>query len=143
MPLSHPTLGKWVSEQREYYKLHEQQKPNPLTPSRFEQLRSLGLTVNRWEKRLEELRAYKAEHDHCDVPLEYPQLGFWVLNQRDTYHFEREDMPQDRIDALEALGFNWNRWGRNRLKIREDAWDVQFNKLVEFIKANGEFDWQF
>lgn len=71
------------------------------------------------------------------MPLEYPGLGVWVLNQRDAYHFDREEFPQGRVDALDALGFNWNRWGRNRLKIREDQWDAQFNKLLEYIKEHG------
>ncbi|KAL7540742.1 hypothetical protein ACHAXR_010356 [Thalassiosira sp. AJA248-18] len=137
VPFSHPTLGKWVSEQRKYFKLYELRMPNPLTPARFEQLKMLSLTVNLWEKRLEDLKLYKAQNGHCDVPLEYPKLGVWVLNQRDTYHFEGGKMPQDRVDALEAMGFNWNRWGRNRLKVREDAWDVQFNKLLEYIKEHG------
>mmetsp|Transcript_11323 Transcript_11323/g.24134 ORF Transcript_11323/g.24134 Transcript_11323/m.24134 type:complete len:158 (+) Transcript_11323:574-1047(+) len=114
------------------------QSQSPLTPERFEKLRDVGLTINKWEKRLEELRAYKLAHGHCDVPIDHPGLlGVWVLNQRDAYHFEREDMPQDRIEALEGLGFNWNRWGRNRLKGREDVWNEQFGLLVEFIKVNG------
>jgi len=126
-----------VRDQREYYKLYEQNQPSPFSASRFQQLQSLGLTINRWEKRLEELRLFKERHGHCDVPLDHPHLGVWVLNQRDAYHYERESMPRDRIDALEGLGFNWNRWGRNRLKIREDAWEAQFTKLLEFIKVHG------
>lgn len=137
VPPTHPTLGKWAADQREYYKLYESQKPSPLTPQRYEQLKNLGLTTNRWEKRLEELRTYKEEHGHTDVPMEHPKLGVWVFNQREAYEFERETMPQDRIDALDALGFNWNRWGRKRLKAREDAWDVQFNKLVDYMKEHG------
>ena len=48
-------------------------------------------------------------------------------------------MDAERIASLEELGFNWNRWGRNRLKIREDAWDAQFGTLLEFMKLHGEF----
>jgi len=130
-------LAGWTAEQRVHYDLYERQRPSPLTGERYEQLRELGLTVNPWEGRLVELRAYRAQHGDCDVPIAYPGLGLWVLNQRDAYHFERDVYPQDRIDKLEALGFNWNRWGRNRLKVREEAWDTQFAKLVEFMEVNG------
>jgi hypothetical protein len=130
-------LAGWTAEQRVHYDLYERQRPSPLTWERYEQLQELGLTVNPWEGRLDELRAYRAQHGDCDVPIAYPGLGLWVLNQRDAYHFERDVYPQDRIDKLEALGFNWNRWGRNRLKVREEAWDTQFAKLVEFMEVHG------
>ena len=110
VPPDHP-LGAWAAQQREYYNKHERGMASPLTDARFDQLRGLGLTTNRWERRLEELREYRAQYGHCDVPLEHPGLGVWVMNQRDTYYFEKGAMPQDRVDALEALGFNWNRWG--------------------------------
>ena len=130
-------LAAWTAGQRVHYNLYKRQRPSPLTGERYEQLRELGLTVNKWEGRLDELRAYRAQHGDCDVPIAYPGLGLWVLNQRDAYHFERDVYPQDRIDKLEALGFNWNRWGRNRLKVREEAWDTQFAKLVEFMEVHG------
>ena len=140
VPHSHPSLGSWVMNQRDCYKLYENNpQSSPLTQSRYEQLKSINLSgVNLWEKRLLELKAYKDEHGHTDVPIDYPKLGLWVLNQRDTYAFNKDEMGNDRIDALDKLGFNWNRWGRKRLKTREDAWDAQFNKLQEFIKANGK-----
>lgn len=139
VPHSHPTLGSWVMNQREYYKLYENNpQSSPLTQSRYEQLKSINLSgVNLWEKRLLELKAYRDEHGHTDVPIDYPKLGVWVLNQRDTYAFNKDEMGNDRINALDQLGFNWNRWGRKRLKTREDAWDAQFNKLQEFIRVNG------
>jgi hypothetical protein len=120
-----------------HYDLYEQQRPSPLMGERYKQLRELGLTVNKLKGRLNELKAYRAQHGDCDIPITYPGLGLWVLNQRDAYHFERDVYPQDCIDKLEVLGFNWNRWGRNRLKVREEAWDMQFAKLVEFMEVHG------
>lgn len=150
VPLNHPTLGKWVRDQREYYKQYEQNElfpnnndhptrpHNPLTKEKYEALRDIGIASNLWEKRLVELRQYKATHGHTDVPLDHPGLlGVWVLNQRDNYYFSKGNYPKERIDALEELGFNWNRWGRNRIKARKDAWDEQFNKLVEYIQEHG------
>src|SRR5256885_12848299 len=38
-----------------------------------------------WERRFEELKAFKARHGHCHVPHIYPEnraLGRWVSKQR-------------------------------------------------------------
>ncbi|KAL7544608.1 hypothetical protein ACHAWF_007986 [Thalassiosira exigua] len=137
VPIEHAALGRWAAAQRAHYKLCERGRPSPLSDERYEKLKALGLTANRWERRLEELRAHREEHGHCDVPLEHPGLGVWVHNQRETYEFEREKMPKDRVDALDELGFNWNRWGRNRLKTREDAWDVQYKNLLAYIREHA------
>jgi hypothetical protein len=59
-------------------------------------------------------------------------LGLWVATQRETYKFEKESMPIERIDALEQLQFSWNRWGRQRSKSRKDAWDKMFHELIEY-----------
>mmetsp|Transcript_16600 Transcript_16600/g.28517 ORF Transcript_16600/g.28517 Transcript_16600/m.28517 type:complete len:437 (+) Transcript_16600:563-1873(+) len=147
VPANHPTLGKWVGTQREYYKLHEQRMPNPLafTANRFERLRDLGICRNRWDLRLEELKAFKDEHGHCDVPLDYPRLGIWASVQRHAYHYDRENMPQEKIDLLKTVGFKWELWGRGcnldpkrkRHKVYKDMWNERFNKLVEYIKVHG------
>mgnify|MGYP000406647785 CR=1 FL=1 len=62
------------------------------------------------------------------------------MNQRDTYAFNKEDMGEHRIAALNAISFNWNRWGRKRRKGREDAWELQYTNLLAYIKEHGKFD---
>ena len=133
-------LSAWTSEMRVQYDLYERGLPccpQIMTTERYEILRDMGLTSNPWEARLDELRSYRATHGDTDVPIDYPGLGLWVSNQRDAYHYERETFPPDRVMKLESLGFNWNRWGRKRLKGREEAWDTQFAKLVEFMEVHG------
>ena len=48
-------------------------------------------------------------------------------------------MPKERIDALDALGFSWSRWGRNRSQSRKDAWEKMFHELIEY--KNVRFSW--
>ena len=42
-----------------------------ITTERYLKLKNVGLTFNRWEKRLLELRQFKEEMGHCDVPIDY------------------------------------------------------------------------
>ena len=102
---------------------------------------SLHHSINngtKWEARLHELIHYRSLHGHTNVPLDHPTLlGIWVKNQRDTYHYEPSSMPSSRIAALDAIQFDWNRWGHQRLRVRQDAWDAMYNKLVEYMKKHG------
>ena len=43
-----------------------------LSTERYLKLKNVGLTVNKWEKRLMELRRHKMETGHCDVAIDYP-----------------------------------------------------------------------
>lgn len=142
--LNHP-IEPWTTEQRNQYRQYEQQglllpnnNNNPLTTERYDKLKNIGITINRWERRLTELKAYKIEHGHCDVPLDHPSgLGIWVSTQRENAHWHPGEMPKERIASLDAVGFNWNRWGHTRTKTRQDAWETQFVKLTEYIRVNG------
>ena len=146
VPPTHP-LGAWATEQRNHYRNYDEQQQvgesnlpssNPLTPERYEKLKNIGITINRWEQRLSELKAYRLETGHCDVPIDHPSgLGIWVTTQRENAHWNPDEMPKERIASLDAIGFNWNRWGHSRTKNRQDAWETQFIKLTEFIQKNG------
>ena len=75
-------------------------------------LEALGFVWNPLEedfqRALDYLKAYKAEHGDCNVPkrsnLDGFNLGMWCGNQRTGYRVGR--LSQERIDALEALGFD-------------------------------------
>jgi len=82
--------------------------------------RKSGLT---WEQRLGQLRAYRQCNGDSNVPYHFehePQLGRWVANQRTQYQLYMKaknsqdptttysSMTEERIVALEAIGFEWN-----------------------------------
>eukprot|EP00804_Cyclotella_cryptica_P012158 CCRYP_009857-RB/>CCRYP_009857-RB protein AED:0.07 eAED:0.07 QI:324/1/1/1/0.66/0.5/4/151/376 len=129
---ANPDLDSWMIKQRAYCKLYLEQKPNPLTLERYERLKNVGLlpSPNKWEQRLEELKQYKLQHGHTDVPIDYPHLGIWVLNQR----FNLQDMPKERIDKLDAIDFTWN---YNTRSSNEEAWNAKYQLLLAYIRQHG------
>ena len=65
-----------------------------------------------WRLQFEELKAYKQEHKHCNVPRSEGKLGMWVKNQRGLYNAGK--LSKKRIDALEEIRFEW-KWKWRKL----------------------------
>lgn len=161
-PQEYPALDKWVRAQRMVY------KRNQMTQQRKESLESLSFDFEvegtgtprqkeeTWNARLEQIKQYKDEHGHCNVPGTFakdPVLGRWVGTQRTSYR--RGQMRKDRVDALEALGFQWrimdsspginaatnpHKTATGAHKTAADLtaiWQMQFEKLRVFKMANG------
>jgi hypothetical protein len=56
----------------------------------------------------EELVKFRNTHDHVNVPQTLNnKLSRWVSQQR-TYRREDKQLAEDRIERLDALGFQWN-----------------------------------
>jgi hypothetical protein len=101
----------------------------PLTEERIALLNEIGFTWTirsrdtfgeSWNQRFEELKEFRRNHGHCLVPSRYPEtpeLGVWVGTQRTQYRLYMKakeggnptvsSMNEDRVRALEALGFTW------------------------------------
>lgn len=89
-----------------------------------------SLRDQRWDRRLEELLAFKTEHGHCDVPGNYPanpSLTFWVHNCRRMKKLGQ--LAPQRVQQLETIGFSWN--VRKRRFVARD-WDAMVAKLAAF-----------
>jgi hypothetical protein len=81
-----------------------------------------------WGERLRELCQYKATHGDCIVPTNYtpnPKLGTWVHHQRRQYKKYREGktchITEERIKALESIGFVWYPRERGKSFIEENS----------------------
>ena len=68
-----------------------------------------------WLRRYKELIAFKHQNGHCYVPQRYEHnkaLSKWISNQRKHYKLSCQGKPwkikQERIAALEEIGFEWN-----------------------------------
>jgi len=126
-----PVLGSWVQTQRGYY------KTNSLHPNRVKRLNSVGFIWSlvdgpSWMDMYKRLLAFNKQHGHVFVPKRHPddpQLGTWVRHQRAFYNHQRERLPQDRIDLLEAVDFAWN--------VREMVWMKRYKELIAYKKENG------
>ena len=126
-----PALGDWVGRARMRYKNGELNE---------EQVRALNLLgfewvlLAKWEDRFGELKAFRKEHGHCDVPIRYRpnhQLGRWVNNQRQRK--KHGELPQDRVRLLNALGFSWKMRGQRAAV----PWEIRLKELKRFKKAHG------
>ena len=116
-----PSLGRWVSNQRTPYRLMKEGESSNMKVDKIQALEAMGFTwhIDVWAERYEELRNFKLEKGHCDVPQGYSinsSLGTWVSTQRRQYRLMKEGKPStmkvDKIKALEALGFTWQRYAK-------------------------------
>ena len=102
-----PQLASWVHHQREYF------KKGKLAEDRIGRLNEIGFVWDvfeeAWEENFMELKRFREEHGHCNVPQRYfknPSLGAWVSQKRND--FKKGDLSEDRIARLEEIGFVWN-----------------------------------
>ena len=102
-------LGNWCASRRNLY------KNGKLSDERIDALEALGFIWDQLEDDFQiglgYLKAYKAEHGDCRVPRRFKtedgfNLGTWCSSRRKDYIVGR--LSQERIDALEALGFDWD-----------------------------------
>lgn len=81
-----------------------------------------------WNERFEELKRYRENNGHCDVPQVYDTgLGTWVSAQRSQFKRyivgKTSSMTHPRKLALDNLGFSWSlrkrfSWGERYAEIR-------------------------
>ena len=89
-----------------------------------------------WDKRYQQLVGFKAEHQHCNVPLNYhknPCLSNWTKRQRHQYRLKIEGrhttMTDERQQMLEKLGFIWDSHAA--------AWTERWEQLRDFFLEHG------
>lgn len=84
-----------------------------------------------WMEKFEELLDFRLKHGHCLVPnafKENPSLAEWVKRQRYQFKLKRlghhSNMSDDRIAALEKLGFVWNS--------HDQVWEERLKELKAY-----------
>ncbi len=82
-----------------------------------------------WEEGFAALKKFQAREGHCIVPAVCVQgtykLGSWVGRQRSN----KDTMPAERRQRLDAIGFVWNP--------HERAWEEGFAALTAFKIREG------
>jgi hypothetical protein len=112
------SLARWTKRQRYQYKLKSEGKPSTMTDDRIAALNALGFVWNShgavWEERLNEIKEYKRQNGHCNVPSQYDEnqkLATWVKCQRRQYKLfvasKRSNMTVERVNRLQGMGFVW------------------------------------
>ena len=103
-----PALGTWVLTMR------QARKTGKLTTERKQRLEQVGFVwdslESEWERKFEELLAFKEAQGHCNVPAiykPYPALGMWVGAMRTNRRTGQ--LTAEREEQLERVGFVWSR----------------------------------
>ena len=144
------SLGRWCSEVRLSRRLIEEGKSSKLklTKAYMELLDACGFPwgefKNVFDKRFEELTAFKAKFGHCDVTRSrsasnkpYISLGRWCSQIRHFRRLEIEGksskarLSETQIESLDALGFRWGELS---------AFDKRFEELTAFKAKFGHCD---
>ena len=106
-PSEYPELLNWANVQR------RSRKRGELSDERIARLDALGFvwdpTAWQWERKFAAMEAFKAAHNHCNVPnvrsSENVELLNWAHVQRRSR--KRGELSDERIARLDALGFRW------------------------------------
>ena len=125
-------LGEWVRNQRRMEKLGK------LDQDKKHRLEQVGFVwdarhaQHTWEQSFQKLLAYKQEHGHVIVQLNYKSaegfgLGEWVRNQRKVDKLGT--LGQVKKHRLEQIGFVWD--------CPRHTWEQRFQKLLAYKKEHG------
>ena len=137
---SNPKLGKWVTNQRQNYKLYWEGKPSGMTEQRIQELERVEFVWDTsaalWSLRFRELCEFKAQFGHCLLPLRYSSnlmLGRWAAKQRHDYKLYSEGKQSgttvQRIRELDSIEFVWDPLAAD--------WKLRFRQLCEFKAQFG------
>ena len=153
-------LYVWCCNQRQQYRQLMESGSSSLTSERVKLLESIGfleessVQQSTWNKRMQELRDYKKQHGHTNVPRHCsanPKLGRWVDTQRTSYRLQKLRKPspltQERIDVLNEIGFEWSPsekmskgseiGGNKTPKTKYTPWNTRYNELQRFEAKYG------
>lgn len=150
---TNPSLGKFVHNTREKYKLFlrdgarsEKPRDHTLTLEKVQELQELGFVFNterrrvekdEWNARFDQLLKFKKDHGHLMIPHDYPpdkSFAEWVHRQRTAYTtMQKEASPsplvKERMDRLKGIGFHFT--------VHSDKWTLQYNQLKEYKAIHG------
>jgi hypothetical protein len=142
----------WVSAQRRQYKLLKENKPSSMTIGRAKALDDIDFEWEgirghsddeRWQRRYEELKEFKARTGHCRVPQKYnanKALGKWVSNQRTQYKLyldeKASNMTIERAKALDDIGFEWD-VTEHVFVSYDERWQRRYEELKELKARTG------
>ena len=143
-----PVLSKFVQELREHF------SQGILTQKRIVLLEDIGFnffygkqdtkstTLDPWERKISELKAYKSKTGHTNVPRNFSlnlALGDFVHNQREAK--KNNMLSQDKVKELTELGFSWSKPDKTKKpKTHASKWEGNFLALQAYMTKHGHDD---
>jgi len=108
----------------------------PSAPPQRPKVRFRSHQAESWMEKYEELLDYRLSNGNCLVPNQYPanpSLAEWVKRQRYQYKLKgmgkHSSMSDDRVIALEKLGFVWNS--------HDAVWEERLKELKQYRNIFG------
>jgi len=108
----------------------------PSQPAQPSKVRFRSHQAESWMEKYEELLDFRLNNGHCLVPNQYPanpSLAEWVKRQRYQYKLKgmgkHSSMSDDRVVALEKLGFVWNS--------HDAVWEERLKELKQYKSIFG------
>mmetsp|Transcript_50172 Transcript_50172/g.74481 ORF Transcript_50172/g.74481 Transcript_50172/m.74481 type:complete len:326 (+) Transcript_50172:314-1291(+) len=116
------TLAGWVERVRRLYHEKERGLKSTLTQDKIDQLTNMGFEFSispqrrkkSWEERFRQLREFKRENGHCNVPCKYTKvllLPRWVKEQRKQnrllFEGKESKLTWEKFYKLDQLGFRF------------------------------------
>lgn len=109
---------------------------SPTLPHPHQKIRFRSHQAESWMEKYEELLDYRLSNGNCLVPNQYPanpSLAEWVKRQRYQYKLKglgkHSSMSDDRVTALEKLGFVWNS--------HDAVWEERLKELKQYKSIFG------
>jgi len=100
----------------------------------------------RWIATFEKLKQYREMHGNLIIPSkdrETKRLNDWMRERRREYRelnaspgLENSNLTQDRIDALKAIGFDFDPKVKNRFDV---IWNNRLQELRQYKEEHGCF----
>jgi len=140
VPGNNKQLTSWIENQR------TAKKNNLLLPEREQKLNELGfiwsfsdIKRNYWNEKYEQLKAFKQQHGHSFVPINYKEnktLGYWVFGQRKLE--AKGKLDEAKKKKLNQLGFVWSTNTQLQLKSNYDSqWNLNLERLKIYQQVYG------
>lgn len=91
-----------------------------------------------WDKKYEELKAFKQKHGHCRAtPKANKSLATWLCTQRRMRRkLKKSELVSSRISKLEALGVEWD----PKASRANEEWCKKYEELKRFKEQHGHCD---
>ena len=92
-----------------------------------------------WVEKARELKKFREENGHCNVPVSHEQLGGWVSRQRSLWGKSRQSqnfsIRRERI--LTMMGFQWES-NRHRFEKKDELWMQRLDELKLYKEKHGD-----
>lgn len=131
-----PNLTPTLSPPKEHNTRKRKATDETPAPKKSFKLRFRSHQAQGWMEKYEELLDYRLANGHCLVPNQFPEnppLAEWVKRQRYQYKLKglgkHSSMSDDRVVALEKLGFVWNS--------HDAVWEERLKELKQFKSIFG------